>query len=185
MSVTVVGIAGSLREKSYNLSLLHAVANCAPPNCRVTVVQPKEIPFYNNDLEDGRGIPQPVEALKQMITDADGLILASPEYNHSISGVIKNVIDWLSRPPSDIKRVFIDRPVAIMGATPGRFGTAFAQTAWLPIISGLKMRPYFGHSVFLAGADALFDSRGDLVDDKARANVAAFAEGFSAFIRRG
>ncbi len=91
---------------------------------------------------------------------AAGLIIATPEYNHSIPGVAKNAIDWLSRPPRDIPRVFGGLPVALMGATPGGGGTALSQIAWLPILRALGTRAWFGRSLQIASAGEKFDEQG-------------------------
>lgn len=109
----------------------------------------------------------------------------TPEYNHSIPGVFKNAIDWLSRPPKDIGRVFGGRPVAVTGASPGRLGTANAQTAWLPVLRTLGTRPWFGRTLAVSGASALFASRNGelaLTDEETRKRVADFMAGFAEFV---
>jgi NAD(P)H-dependent FMN reductase len=100
-------------------------------------------------------------------------------------GVLKNTIDWLSRPAADIPRVFGDRPIALMGATPGRAGTTLAQNAWLPVIRTLGMRPWFGPRMMVSGASKVFDDDGKLVDDHVRTQLRDFRSGFAAFIARG
>src|SRR3546814_4445951 len=95
------------------------------------------VPLYNADVEEEEGIPQSVADLKEAIAKADGLLLATPEYNNSIPGVFKNAIDWASRPPADIPRVFAAKPVAVIGASPGGFGTILAQDAWLSVLRTL------------------------------------------------
>jgi chromate reductase, NAD(P)H dehydrogenase (quinone) len=125
-----------------------------------------------------------VRALKDRIAAADGLLLVTPEYNNSIPGVFKNAIDWLSRPASDIPRVFGGRPVALMGATPGRGGTALAHAAWLPILRTLGALTWSGRPVYVANAAKAFDAAGRLVDDAVRATVEKHLRGFADFIAR-
>jgi NAD(P)H-dependent FMN reductase len=143
------------------------------------------IPLYDGDLERERGIPEAVARLKAMIAAADGLLLVTPEYNNSMPGVLKNAIDWLSRPPKDIPRVFGDKPVAIMGVTPGLGGTRIAQASWLPVLRALGARPWFGRSLYVAGAGQTFDADGQLVDEKIRTLVGEFMAGFAAFAGAG
>lgn len=177
----VIGIAGSLRKGSYNAALLRAAAVVAPEGLTVETGSIAGIPLYDADVESASGIPDVVEALKERIAAADGLLLVSPEYNNSIPGVFKNAIDWLSRPPKDIARVFGDKPVALMGATPGRGGTRMAQTAWLPILRTLGTSPWFGKQLYVGGAGQVFDG-GELVDDKVRELLTEYMAGFAAVV---
>ncbi len=179
---TIVGIAGSLRKGSYNAALLRAAKEVAPAGVNLDIAPIAGIPLYDGDLETGHGSPAPVAELKGRIAAADGLLLATPEYNHSIPGVFKNAIDWLSRPPKDIARVFGDKPVAIMGATPGAGGTRLAQAAWLVVLRALGTRPWFGKQLYVAGAANVFDADGRLVDEKVRALLAEFVAGFATFV---
>jgi len=182
--ITIVGIAGSVRKGSFNAALLRAAAEAASPNARVEIGSIREIPLYDADVEAEKGIPTIVQQLKDRIASSDGLLLVTPEYNNSLPGVFKNAIDWLSRPPKDIRRVFGDRPVALMGATPGAGGTILAQSAWLPVLRTLGMRPWFGARMYVSGAGAVFDSDGQLVDDQIREQLKRFMAGFEAFIRQ-
>ncbi|MGA3007361.1 MAG: NADPH-dependent FMN reductase, partial [Opitutaceae bacterium] len=116
---TLIGLSGSLRKGSFNTALLNAAAGLMPEGARLEVKSIHGIPLYNGDDEAARGIPSPVQELKAAIAAADGLLLATPEYNHSIPGVFKNAIDWLSRPSADIPKVFGGKPVALIGASPG------------------------------------------------------------------
>lgn len=179
---TIIGIAGSLRTASYNAALLRAAAEVAPPGCRVEVASIRGIPLYDGDVEAADGVPPAVTELKGRIASADGLLLVTPEYNNSLPGVFKNAIDWLSRPPDDIDRVFGNRPVGIMGATPGMGGTRLSQTAWLPVVRALGMSPWFGETLFLSNASQVFDKTGVLVDEKVTRRLAAYMSGFAAFI---
>jgi NAD(P)H-dependent FMN reductase len=180
---TIIGIAGSLRSGSFNMALLRAAAAAAPPGVRIEIASIRGIPLYDGDLEADQGVPEPVQRLKDQIASAHGLLLVTPEYNNSIPGVFKNVIDWLSRPAKDITRVFGDRPVALMGATPGQGGTILAQSAWLPVVRTLGMRPWFGSRLHVSGAGNVFDGAGNLVDEQIRTRLQSFIAGFEEFIR--
>jgi NAD(P)H-dependent FMN reductase len=181
-SSTIVGIAGSLRTGSINQALLRAAAEAAWPVTRVEIASIREIPLYDEDLETAQGIPEVVQQLKDRIASSDGLLLVTPEYNNSMPGVFKNAVDWLSRPPKDIRRVFADRPVAIMGATPGPGGTILAQNAWLPVLRALGMRPWFGGRLLVSGAGRVFDEDGRLTDEQIRERLKIFMAGFETFI---
>jgi chromate reductase, NAD(P)H dehydrogenase (quinone) len=180
--IELVGIAGSLRKGSYNAALLRAAAELAPAGTRVVIESIAGIPLYDGDLEAEQGIPEPVTRLKDRIAAARGLLIVTPEYNNSIPGVLKNAIDWLSRPPSDIPKVFGDKPVAIMGATPGGAGTRLSQTAWLPVLRTLGTRAWFGKQLYVANAAAVFDAEGRLVDEKIAKHLSGFMAGFAAFV---
>lgn len=177
----IVGIAGSLRRDSHNAALLRAARELAPAGLDVEIATIAGIPLYDGDLE-AQGIPEPVTRLKDRIADAEGLLLVTPEYNSSMPGVLKNAIDWLSRPPRDIPRVFGDKPVAIMGATPGLGGTRLAQAAWLPVLRTLGTRPWFGRQLYVAGAGQAFDPEGTLVDERIRKLLGELMAGFAAFV---
>jgi chromate reductase, NAD(P)H dehydrogenase (quinone) len=179
----IVGIAGSLREGSLNARLLRAAAALAPAGTNVDIASIREIPLYDGDVE-ARGIPLPVQALKDRVAAADGLLLVTPEYNGSMPGVFKNAIDWMSRPVSDIKRVFGGKAVALMGASPGPYGTLQSQAAWLPVLRTLGASPWFGGRLYVSRAADVFDADGAIVDDSLRARLAAFVAGFSAFVGR-
>jgi chromate reductase, NAD(P)H dehydrogenase (quinone) len=180
----LVGIAGSLRKGSYNASLLRAAAELAPAGTQVEIGSIVGIPLYDGDLEAEQGIPEPVAKLKEQIAAADGLLIVTPEYNSSLPGVLKNAIDWLTRPPKDIPRVFGDKPVAIMGATPGGAGTRLAQTAWLPVLRTLGTRAWFGKQLYVAKAYEVFDAEGRLVDAKVTELLTAFMAGFATFVAK-
>lgn len=182
---TIVGISGSLRRGSYNAALLRAAVGLAPAGCSIEIGAIRDIPLYDADVETSQGIPPAVAALKDRIAAADGLLLVTPEYNSSIAGVFKNAIDWLSRPPADIARVFGGKPVGVIGATPGRQGTLLSQTAWLPVLRALGTRPFFGKSLYLAGAGKVFDAHGTITDAEARERLRAYIEAFAEFVRAG
>ena len=178
----IVGIAGSLRRASFNAALLRAAARLAPPGTEVDIASLAGIPLYNADLEHDPGFPEPVTKLKDRIAQADGLLLVTPEYNHSLPGVLKNAIDWLSRPPEDAPRIFGDKPVAILGASDGRGATRLAQAAWLPVLHALGTRIWSGKEVYVANAPEVFDAEGRLIDEKVKKLLAAFMQGFVDFL---
>lgn len=161
---TIIGLCGRLRRASFNLMLLHAAAEAAPSETSIEIESIREIPLYDGDVEAEHGIPPAVERLKDRIAGADGVLIVTPEYNNSMPGVVKNVIDWLSRPASDIGRGFRGRPVAVMGATPGPGGTALSQAAWLPVLRTLGIRPWFDGRVLISGASKVFDTNGRVID---------------------
>ena len=113
----------------------------------------------------------------------DGLLPATPEYNNGIPGVFKNAIDWMSRPAADLPLVFANRPVAVMGASPGGFGTLLAQNAWLPLPHTLRARPWFGGRLVAPRAGHVFNDAGELVDEAVRNQLREFVRGFARFIQ--
>lgn len=179
--MVITGLCGSLRRGSLNMMLLRAAAGLAPEGTTIEIVSVADIPLYNGDVEAKDGIPKAVEELKNAIASSAGLLIATPEYNNSIPGVLKNAIDWLSRPPRDIRRVFAGRPVALMGATPGPGATLLSQTALLPVLRTLGTAPWFGGRIALAAAGGLFDQDGHLADEATRERLRTFVSGFSAF----
>ncbi|MHB8368786.1 MAG: NADPH-dependent FMN reductase [Leptospirales bacterium] len=178
----IVGIAGSLRAGSFNAALLRAAAALAPAGSSMKIGTISGIPLYNGDIEATEGIPPQVEALKDQIAAGDGLLMVTPEYNNAMPGVFKNAVDWLSRPSEDILRVFGSRPVAIIGASSGGFGTVLAQNTWLPVFKTLGMKPWFGGHLFVAHAGKVFDSAGEMIDENAKISLRQFIHGFVDFI---
>ena len=181
---TIVGIAGALRRNSYNAALLRAAVELAPPGLAIEVASIRDFPPYDGDVEAEQGVPGPAQAVKDRIAAGDGLLLVTPEYNNSIPGVFKNAIDWLSRPPKDVPRVFGGRPVALMGATPGPGGTILAQAAWLQVLRTLGTELWSGSRVYVSNAAKAFDGEGRLVDEAIRATVARHLAGFAEFVAR-
>ena len=179
----IVGISGSLRKGSFNTALLRAAVGLMPQGAELEIGSIAGIPLYDGDVEAAQGIPQSVELLKNSIAQAQGLLLVTPEYNNSIPGVFKNAIDWLSRPSSDIAKVFGDRPVGVIGASPGGFGTILAQNAWLPVLRTLGTRPYFGGRLQVSRAGNVFNAAGELTDDAIRSQVRKYLEAFVDFSR--
>lgn len=179
----LIGLSGSLRTGSHNTALLRAAVALLPQGATLEVATIHGIPLYDGDLEVREGVPAAVTQLKERIAVADGLLLATPEYNNSLPGAFKNAIDWLSRPPADIRRVFGGKPVALIGATAGGFGTVLAQAAWLPVLRTLGTDPWFGGRLMVSRAGAVFDASGALADRGAVDQLRGFLEGFVAFIQ--
>ena len=177
---TLIGISGSLRQGSFNSSLLRAATALTPEGVTLEIASIRDIPLYDGDVEL-QGVPSAVSALKERIANCDGLLLVSPEYNNSIPGVLKNAIDWLTRPPGDIARVFHGRPIAVMGASPGPFGTLLAQNAWLSVFRTLRTRPWFEGRLMVSRAESVFNEHGELIDEKVRGQLRQFVQGFTAF----
>lgn len=179
---TIVGISGSLRKGSYNSALLKAVVELAPEALTVDVSSIRGIPLYDGDVEAESGIPESVRVLKERIASSAGLLIVTPEYNSSIPGVLKNAVDWLSRPGSDLQRVFGGRPVALLGASPGRLGTVLSQTAWLPVLRALGLSLWSGPRVLVGEAHKVFDADGNLTDERVRTQLRQFMAGYAAFV---
>jgi chromate reductase len=179
---TILGISGALRRGSLNAMLLANAVKLAPDGVKVEVGSIKGIPLYDGDVESASGIPEAAQKLKEQVMAADGALLVTPEYNNGIPGVFKNAIDWLSRPSSDIPKVFGNRPFAVIGASPGGFGTILAQEAWLPVLRTLRARVWFGGRLMVSRAGGVFDEAGNLKDEATRTQLQQFMAGFSTFI---
>jgi chromate reductase, NAD(P)H dehydrogenase (quinone) len=177
----IVGLSGSLRRNSYNSGLLRAAAAEMPAGATLEIGSIAEIPLYDGDVE-AAGFPPAVTTLKDRIAAVDGLLLVTPEYNNGIPGVFKNAIDWLSRPSSDIARVFGGKPVALIGASPGNYGTILSQDAWLPVLRTLKADFWAGGRLMVGHADQAFDADMMLTDEKIRARLRDFMAGFVAHL---
>jgi NAD(P)H-dependent FMN reductase len=181
----IVGISGSLRRGSYNSALLRAAASSMPDGAELVVGTIVGIPLYDGDAEAAEGIPPPVAALKDAIAAAAGLLLVTPEYNNSVPGVFKNAIDWLSRPSADVARVFAGKRVALIGASPGNFGTVLSQNAWLPILRTLGCELWSGGRLLVSRAAVVFDANGRLIDAKVAESLRTYLRGFVAFVDSG
>ena len=179
-NVRILGIAGSLRRGSFNAATLRTAQELAPEGMQIEVFDIAPIPVYNEDVRQ-QGFPPPVEALRAKIKAADGLLVVTPEYNYSIPGVLKNAIDWASRPP---EQPFDGKPVGIMGASGGGFGTARAQyhlRQCFVFLNGLVMnRP----EVMIPLAQNKFDADGKLTDQPTRQFIAAHLMAFKAWVLR-
>jgi NAD(P)H-dependent FMN reductase len=184
--VRILGLSGSLRGGSYNSALLRAAADVIGSDvigsdATLEIGSIRGIPLYDGDVEAADGIPAVVQALKARVQACDGLLLVTPEYNNGIPGVFKNAIDWLSRPAAEIPQVFGGRPVALVGASPGGFGTILSQNAWLPVLRTLGTRPWFGSKLMVSRANKAFDADGVLIDDTVRTQLQDYLAGFVRF----
>jgi len=181
--ITIIGVSGSLRRGSYNSAVLRAAASMMPPDSELRIESITGIPLYDGDDEAAHGVPEAASRMKDAIAGADGLLLVTPEYNNSIPGVFKNAIDWLSRPPADARRVFGGRAFALIGASPGAFGTNLSQAAWLPVLRTLGTVPWFGGRLQVARAATVFDESGALKDAAVEEQLKQFLAGYVAFLR--
>jgi chromate reductase len=165
----VLGIAGSLREGSYNRSLLRATREFLPEDVELVEFDIGSLPFYDGDVE-AAGDPEPVVELKDAIREADALLIATPEYNRGVPGVLKNAVDWASRPP--LGSPLAGKPVALMGASTGRGGTALAQQQLREALEFPRATVLDGPQVLVPEAYMRFDEHGELLDDGLRAELA-------------
>lgn len=176
----ILGISGSLRRGSINTALLRAAEGLMPEGSTLEIRTLHGVPLYDGDVEAEHGIPEAVTALKDAFAAADGVILSTPEYNNGIPGVFKNGIDWMSRPPADVRRVFRGKSVALIGASPGGFGTILSQNAWLAVLRTLGTDLWSGGRLMVSRAGNVFDADGNLTDDAIRKQLRDFLAGFVA-----
>jgi chromate reductase len=162
--ISVLGICGSLRRGSYNMATLKTAIALKPAGMSVTVADISQIPLYNEDVR-AEGFPPPVETLRRQIAEADALLFACPEYNYSMTGVMKNAIDWASRPPD---QPFAGKPCAIIGAAAGMAGGARAQYDLRRSCVFLDMHPLNKPEVLIGQAQTKFDADGNLLDEAAK-----------------
>lgn len=176
----ILGIPGSLRKASLNHAALRAAQELVPAGATLEIVDLDGIPPYNEDIE--RPLPVSVADLKARIREADAVLIATPEYNYSVPGVLKNAIDWASRPYGD--SAWDGKPVALMGASPGMIGTARAQYHLRQTLLSLNMHPLNRPEVMIGRAAQRFDEQGRLVDETTRAHIARLLEALVAWTRR-
>ena len=176
----VLAIAGSLRRASFNRALLQAAVECAPAGMEIAIYENlASIPLFNEELEIGGG-PDAVALLRRQVAAAEGLLIATPEYNQSIPGVLKNAIDWLSRPAPD--EVLARKPVAVMGASAGRWGTRLAQGALRHVLNATESLVMASPALYVREAEKLFDAEGRLVDPATRESLRAVLTAFAKWI---
>lgn len=180
-TVRILAFAGSLRQASYNRALLRAAVELAPAGLAIEVFDLAEVPLYNGDVE-AAGDPPAVQALKAAIASADGVLIATPEYNHGVPAVTKNAVDWASRPPRGA--VLDAKPVGIVGASPGMTGSARGQ-------SQLRQAFEFTNSYCMPQPELLvfrahekFDAEGRLTDEATRTYLGKYLVAFEAWVRR-
>jgi chromate reductase, NAD(P)H dehydrogenase (quinone) len=174
----VLAIAGSLRRGSYNRLLIRAAASSAPEGMAITPYDDlAAIPLFDEDLETAtNGGPEAVAGLRRRLAAADGVLIATPEYNWSIPGVLKNTVDWLSRPPSEA--LLAGKAFAVIGATAGRWGTRLAQAALRQVLCATESAVMPAPALFVSDAAARFDEHGDLRDDAVRAHLRSVLDAF-------
>jgi chromate reductase len=170
--IIILGFAGSLRKDSYNKALLRAAVESVPKDVTLEVFDLEGIPPFNQDFEDQP--PKIVKKFKAKIKAADALLIATPEYNYSVPGVLKNAIDWASRPYGD--NAFEGKPVAIMSASPGMLGGARAQYTLRQTFVALNMFPLNRPEVIVAGADEKIDEEGKVTDEETRDRIRKLLE---------
>ncbi|RLJ41339.1 NAD(P)H-dependent FMN reductase [Litoreibacter meonggei] len=173
----ILGLSGSLRRASYNTGLLRAASELVPEGVAIEIGSIRDVPLYDADMEAELGLPKAVQTLQDQLASADGLLLVTPEYNNGIPGVFKNAIDWMSRGPG--LEMFVGKPVAVIGASPGGFGTVLGQDHWLPVLRTLRTRPWMEGRLMVSRAQPLFDEGGNLVDESTRDHLSKFLAGFS------
>jgi chromate reductase len=178
--INILGFAGSLREGSYNRALLRAAADLVPDDTKLDIFDLEGIPPFNQDLE--RSMPEKVKEFKAKIRLADAILMATPEHNYSIPGVLKNAIDWASRPYGD--NSFEGKPVAVMSASTGMLGGARAQYQLRQVFVFLNMYPLNRPEVFVTFANQKFDETGKLTDEKTKEFVKQLLEALVAWTKK-
>ena len=178
---SVVGFAGSLRRGSYNRALLRAATELAPPALHIEIHDLDDIPLYNGDVE-AAGVPRSVTQLREAIRKADALLIATPEYTHGVPGVLKNTIDWVSRPPQD--SALNGKVAAVMGASPGITGTARGQSQLRQAFVFTNTYALLQPEVLVGRAHEKFDADGRLIHQATRDFLATFLERFADLIAR-
>lgn len=176
----ILAMVGSLRRGSYNRMLYEAAVELAPAGMDFTEADLRSLPLYDDDLRLEQDYPEPARRLRADIAAADGLLIVSPEYNHSVPGLLQNAIDWASRPPD---QPFRDKPVAIMGASTGRLGTVRMQHGLRASLDSLEAHALLKPEVLIGDARQAFDETG-LIDEKSREIVARQLGAFATWIER-
>jgi chromate reductase len=176
----ILAFAGSLRKASYNAAALRALQPLAPAGVTIAIHDLSDIPLYNEDVEK-QGLPTSVVTFRQAIAAADALVIATPEYNYSVPGVLKNAIDWASRPP---EQPFDGKPMAILGASPGFAGTARAQYHLRQMFIYLNAQILNRPEVFLAAAHTKFDAQGNLTDETTRKHLSGMVDALLAAVEK-
>jgi chromate reductase len=176
----ILGICGSLRKASFNMAALRACQEMMPQGMTMKIATIGDIPMFNQDLFDA-GLPESAKRLRTEVTEADGVLIASPEYNFSLTPALKNAIDWASRPPN---QSWQDKPVAIFSASAGPMGGARVQYDLRRILGQLWAHVLPRPEVFIGMAQGKFDAQGKLTDETTRKFLADLLTGFKAWIVR-
>ncbi|HWD23253.1 MAG TPA: NAD(P)H-dependent oxidoreductase [Burkholderiales bacterium] len=176
----ILGICGSLRKASFNMAALRQCSELMPQGMALQITSLADLPMYNQDVFDA-GMPEPVKRLRAEIAAADGLLIASPEYNFSVPAPLKNAIDWGSRAPN---QVFQDKPVAIFSVTTGPVGGARVQYDLRRILSQLWAHPLPRPEVFIGNAASKFDAQGRITDETTRKFLTDLLAGFKNWVLR-
>ncbi len=165
--LTIVGISGSLRKESYNTKLLHALKELMPEDMELHIVSFADLPIYNEDIDipTVERRPKEVEIFREELAKGSGYIFALPEYNYSIPGGFKNAFDWASRGKDS---PLLHKPVSLMGATMGAWGTLRMQLAFHPLFQYMNMKPVYKPEIMIASAQNKFNEKGQLIDDVAK-----------------
>jgi chromate reductase len=179
-AIRVVGIAGSLRAQSYNRALLRAAKELAPPDLAIEIHELAEVPLYNGDVE-AAGDPPAVAALKAAVRAADGVLMATPEYNNGVPGVMKNAVDWLSRPPQGA--ALGKKPVGLIGASPGATGSARGQSQLRQAFEFTNSYCMPQPEYLLFRAHEKIDAEGRLTDEPSRAFLVKYLVAFAEWVR--
>jgi chromate reductase, NAD(P)H dehydrogenase (quinone) len=166
--IHILGLAGSLRQKSFNHALLLAASKLAPAGVNLQIHDIADIPLFNQDVE-ALGYPAAVQRLHAAVSAADAILIATPEYNHGIPGVLKNVLDWMSRPSG--KSTAAGKPVAVIGTSTGVSGSMRAQLVLRPVLAGMGMPQLLGADCVVPNAPSAFDANLQLVDERAIATL--------------
>lgn len=177
--VRVLGISGSLRQASFNTALLRTAIDLAPSGVEIEVADIRDIPLYDEDLR-AKGLPEAVERFRERIAQADGILIATPEYNFSLPGVLKNAIDWASRPPN---QPFAGKPLGIMGASGGLSGTMRAQYHLRQVAVFVDMHVMNKPEVFVRSAGEKI-AEGRITDEATRKVVGDFMVAYEKWVRR-
>lgn len=180
--LSVLAIAGSLRAGSFNRALLRAAVRHAPQGMQISIFDLSDIPLYNADLDTDEMRPESVTALKNRVVASDALLIATPEHNYSIPGVLKNALDWVSRPA--FRSPLAGKPVALMGAAPGTVGTARAQGHLRQVLFSMLAEVVPHREMLVSQAKDKFDSNLDLVDERTAAAVSKLLKALADYVAR-
>ena len=174
-SIRIAGLSGSLREKSFNSSLLRAIPELLPDGVMLNIVHYADLPMYNQDLDlpSAGERPEPVQVFRNSLSTADVILIVSPEYNYSIPGALKNAIDWASRGKDS---PITGKVAGLMGVTTGMWGTIRMQQAFRPVFQYLNLKVVNQPEILIARAKEKFDSNGNFTDDTGRSLISQYLQ---------